>query len=52
MIVVVDASTFISAALKINSTPEKALFHAVTPPNRLILSQAVENEYRDVIFRP
>ena len=25
---------------------------AVDPPNRLILSQAVEDEYREVIFRP
>ncbi len=24
----------------------------LTPPNRLILSQAVEDEYRDVLFRP
>jgi putative PIN family toxin of toxin-antitoxin system len=52
LIVVLDASTFISAALKVNSTPEQALLRAVTPPNRLILSQAMENEHRDVIFRP
>jgi hypothetical protein len=28
------------------------LLRAVDPPNRLILSQAVEDEYRNVIFRP
>jgi hypothetical protein len=52
LIVVLDASTFISAALKANSRPERALVRAVSAPNRLILSQAIENEYREVIFRP
>ena len=52
LIVGIDASTFISAALKANSLPERALLRAVDPPNRLILSQAVEDEYREVIFRP
>lgn len=52
LIVVIDASTFVSAALKANSLPEHALLRAVDPPNRLILSQAVEDEYREVIFRP
>ena len=52
MIVVLDASTFVSAALKANSIPERALLRAVGAPNRLILSQEVEDEYRDVIFRP
>ncbi len=52
MIVVLDASTFVSAALKANSIPERALLQAMTPPNRLLLSQAVEDEYRAVIFRP
>ena len=51
LIVVIDASTFVSAALKANSLPERALWRAVDPPNRLILSQAVEDEYREVIFR-
>lgn len=51
LIVVVDASTFVSAALKANSLPERALLRAVAPPNRLILSEAVADEYRDVIFR-
>lgn len=50
MIVVLDASTFVSAALKANSIPERALLRAVGAPNRLILSQEVEDEYRDVIF--
>jgi hypothetical protein len=52
LIVVVDASTFVSAALKANSLPERVLLRAVDPPNRLILSQAVEDEYREVIFGP
>ncbi len=52
MIVVLDASTFISAALKPNSVPERALMTIVTPPNHLSLSQAVEDEYREVLFRP
>ena len=42
MIVVLDASTFVSAALKADSVPERALFRAVTEPNRLILSREVE----------
>jgi putative PIN family toxin of toxin-antitoxin system len=52
LIVVFDASTFVSAVLKANSHPERALLRAIDDPNRLILSQAVEDEYRDVIFRP
>lgn len=52
LIVVFDASTFVSAALKANSLPERALLRAVTAPNRLLLSQAIEDEYREVIFRP
>lgn len=52
MIVVFDASTFVSAALKANSLPERALLRAVTTPNRLLLSREVEGEYREVIFRP
>jgi putative PIN family toxin of toxin-antitoxin system len=52
LIVVIDASTFVSAALKANSLPERALLRAIDPLNRLILSQEVEDEYREVIFRP
>ncbi len=52
MIVVLDASTFVSAALKPSSIPEQALLRAVDEPNRLILSQEVEDEYREVISRP
>jgi uncharacterized protein len=52
LIVVLDASTFVSAALKANSVPERALVRAVDEPNQLILSQEVEDEYREVIFRP
>jgi hypothetical protein len=46
LIVVFDASTFVSAALVANSLPERALLLAVTAPNRLLLSQAIEDEYR------
>jgi putative PIN family toxin of toxin-antitoxin system len=52
LIVVIDASTFVSAALKASSLPERALLRAVEPSNRLILSPEVEDEYREVIFRP
>jgi putative PIN family toxin of toxin-antitoxin system len=52
LIIVLDASTFVSAVLKSNSIPEQVLVRAVDTPNRLILSQAVEDEYREVIFRP
>jgi uncharacterized protein len=52
LIVVFDASTFVSAILKVNSRPEQALLRAVGAPNRILLSQAVEDEYREVIFRP
>ncbi len=52
MIVVLDASTFISAALKANSVPERAFLRAVSAPNRLLLSQTIEDEYREVLFRP
>jgi putative PIN family toxin of toxin-antitoxin system len=52
LIVVLDASTFVSAALKADSLPEQALLRAVTMPNRLVLSQQVEEEYREIIFRP
>ena len=51
LIVVVDASTLVSAALKADSLPERALLRAVNEPNRLLLSQEVENEYREVLFR-
>jgi uncharacterized protein len=52
LLVVFDASTFVSAVLKANSRPEQALLRALSAPNRLLLSQAVEDEYDDVIFRP
>ena len=52
MIVVFDASTFVSAVLKADSLPERALLRAIDEANRLILSQEVEDEYREVIFRP
>jgi uncharacterized protein len=52
VIVVLDASTFVSAVLKVNSIPERALLSAISEPNRLVLSPEVEGEYREVIFRP
>jgi uncharacterized protein len=52
LIVVLDVSTFVSAALKANSIPERALLRAIGAPNRLALSQAVEDEYREVVSRP
>lgn len=51
MIVVLDASTFVSAALKPDSLPERVLLRIVGEPNRLVLSREVEDEYREVIFR-
>jgi putative PIN family toxin of toxin-antitoxin system len=51
LIVVVDASTFVSAALKPNSVPEQALLRAADAGNRLLLSLEVEAEYREVLFR-
>jgi putative PIN family toxin of toxin-antitoxin system len=42
LIVVLDASTFVSAALKANSLPERALLCAIDLPNRLIMSQEIE----------
>lgn len=52
MILVLDASSFISAILKPDSVPEKALLVAVTSPNQIITSKEVEDEYREVLFRP
>jgi len=52
LIVVVDASTFVSAALKADGNPERALLRAISDSNQLLLSQEVEDEYREVIFRP
>jgi putative PIN family toxin of toxin-antitoxin system len=51
LIVVLDASTFISAVLKSDSIPERALRRAVTEPNRLLLCRDVVAEYTEVIFR-
>lgn len=50
LIVVVDASTLVSAALKADSLPERVLLRAVNEPNRLLLSQEVEDEYRKFSF--
>jgi hypothetical protein len=41
LIVVVDASTLVSAALKTDSLPERALLRAVNEPNRLLLSAVI-----------
>jgi hypothetical protein len=50
LIVVLDASTLVSAALKADSIPERALLRAVRPPNRLVLSQEVEEELSPADF--
>ena len=50
--VVLDASTLVSAALKPGSVPDQALLYIVSRSNRLIVSQAVEDEYREVLLRP
>lgn len=52
LIVVLDASTLVSAALKTDSIPERALLQILNASNRLIISQAVEDEYSDVLLRP
>lgn len=52
MIVVLDASTLVSAVLKADSIPERAFLLAVSEANTLLLSPEVEDEYREVIFRP
>jgi uncharacterized protein len=52
LIVVLDASTLVSAALKADSIPERALLRAVSEPNRLLLSREIEAEYLEVLFRP
>ncbi len=52
MIVVLDASTLVSASLKADSIPEQALLRAVSEPNRLLLSREIEAEYQEVLFRP
>ena len=52
MIVVFDASSLVSAALKADSNPERALLRAVGTGNRLIVSAEVEAEYREVLSRP
>ncbi|HEU0155337.1 MAG TPA: hypothetical protein VFQ82_04650 [Stellaceae bacterium] len=44
MIVVFDASTLVSAALKADSLPERALLRAIGNPHRLIVSQEVESD--------
>lgn len=52
MIVVFDASSLVSAALKADSNPERALLRAITAPNRFVVSAEVEAEYREVLSRP
>jgi predicted nucleic acid-binding protein len=49
--VVFDASTFVGAAIKENSVPERALRLALARET-LCLSQAVEDEVREVLSRP
>jgi hypothetical protein len=52
LIVVLDASTVVSAALKADSIPEQALLRAMDLPHRVILSREVEDEYREVLLSP
>jgi predicted nucleic acid-binding protein len=52
LIVVLDASTFVSAALKPDSTPDRAMLRIVDLPNTLTMSRSVEIGYQNVIFRP
>ena len=52
MIVVFDASSLVSAALKADSNPERALLRTVGTGNQLIVSAEVEAEYREVLSRP
>ena len=52
MIVVLDASTFVSAVLKADSIPERALLRAMTFPYRIAMSDEIVAEYQEVIFRP
>ena len=51
MIIVLDASTLVSAALKVESIPERAFLRVVDEANTLLVSQEVEEEYREVLFR-
>ncbi len=52
MIVVFDASTLVSATFRDDSIPGRAFARAVDESNTLLLSQEVEDEYRDVLSRP
>ena len=52
MILVFDASTLVSASFRDNSIPGRAFFRALDASNTLLLSQEVEDEYRDVLSRP
>ena len=52
MIVAVDTSVIISAALKRDSPPALALEAALSPHNQMIISREVRDEYREVLFRP
>jgi hypothetical protein len=44
VIVVFDASAFVSFPLSADSIPERALFRALIEPDKFILSRAVEDE--------
>lgn len=52
MIVVFDASTLVSATFRDDSIPGRAFLRAVDESNTLLLSQEVEDEYREVLSRP
>jgi len=52
LILVFDASTLVSASFRDNSIPGRAFLRALDASNTLLLSQEVEDEYRDVLSRP
>jgi uncharacterized protein len=50
--VILDASSLVSAMLKAESIPRQAVDHITSHPGRLVISQAVEEEYYEVLLRP
>ena len=52
MRVVLDASSLVYAILKTDSIPRHPVDHVTRHPDCLVISQAVEDEYFDVVMRP
>lgn len=50
--VVLDASSLASATLKADGVPRQTVDHIVSQPGRLVISQAIEEEYYEVLLRP